>query len=192
MCPHSTADQPGMGEPTMSFHSWLQNLRPALAPRRGERQHARRGPKRSPTHRPSLEVLEDRSLPAFIAPVDYTVSTLPFDMKVGDFNNDGRFDLVTTNPYSQTVSVLLGNDDGTFQPARTSATGGFPGAAGFLAVGDFNEDGKLDLVMDYGYDQLGILLGQGDGTFALHSYFPLGLDLVRSLATGDLNADGKL
>ena len=38
----------------MSLHSWLRNLRSALAPRRGQRQHAHRGPKRAPTQRPSL------------------------------------------------------------------------------------------------------------------------------------------
>jgi hypothetical protein len=86
----------------MSLHRWLQNLRSALAPRRGQRQHARRGPQRAPTQRPSIEDLEDRRVPAFLAPVDYAVSDGPSDMKMGDFNHDGRFDLVTTNAPSQT------------------------------------------------------------------------------------------
>ena len=46
----------------MSFHSWLQNLRSALAPGRGQRKHGRRGSLRAATHRPNLEVLEDRCL----------------------------------------------------------------------------------------------------------------------------------
>ena len=66
----------------MSLHSWLQNLRSALAPSRGQRQHRRRGSHRAATHRPSLEVLEDRRVPAFVAPVDYTVSDYPLDYPV--------------------------------------------------------------------------------------------------------------
>ena len=65
-----------------------------------------------------LEVLEDRSVPAFLAPVDYPVGEHPTDVKAGDFNNDAIPDLVTANIISNAVSVLLGNGDGTFQPAR--------------------------------------------------------------------------
>src|SRR5262249_26435719 len=53
--PHSIADQPRKGELTMSFNSWLQNLRSALAPGRGQRDHKRRGSLRAATHRPNLE-----------------------------------------------------------------------------------------------------------------------------------------
>src|SRR5215470_14341653 len=65
MCRHCIADQLRMGEPTMSFHSWLRKLRPALAPGRGLRHHKGRGSLRAASHRPSLEVLEDRLTPSF-------------------------------------------------------------------------------------------------------------------------------
>src|SRR5262249_39074885 len=58
------------GELTMSLHSWLQNLRSALAPGQRQRHHGRRGLHRAATHRPSLEVLEDRSVPALYAVTD--------------------------------------------------------------------------------------------------------------------------
>src|SRR5262245_48151819 len=160
MSHHSIADQPGKGGQTMSLHRWLQNLRSALAPRRGQRQHARPGLKRAPTHRPSLEVLEDRSVPAFVAPIDYAVGNGVFDMKVGDFNNDGRADLVTANYHDDSVSVLLGNDDGTFQPAQSPAIA----RPTSLAVGDLDGDGNLDLVTADD-ETLSLLRGQGDGTF---------------------------
>src|SRR5262245_2397489 len=126
MCRHSTADQPGRGESTMSFHRWLQNLRSALASRRGQRHHRRRGPRRAATHRLHVEALEDRSVPAFIAPVDYTVGAYPIGMQAGDFNGDGIPDVATVNAASgdnSSVSVLLSNGDGTFQPARNTPTG---------------------------------------------------------------------
>ncbi len=57
----------------MSLNSWLQNLRSAFAPRRGQRNHARRGSLRATTHRLSLEPLEDRRLLAFSPVATYPV-----------------------------------------------------------------------------------------------------------------------
>src|SRR3989442_6855048 len=67
---HRIADQPGKGERTMSFHSGLQNLRSVLALGRGQRNHRRRGSLRAATHRPNLEVLEDRCVPSTVAAFD--------------------------------------------------------------------------------------------------------------------------
>src|SRR5688500_16089927 len=120
---------------TMSFHSWLQNLRSALALGRGQRHHGRRGSLRAATHRLHLEPLEDRRLLAFIAPVDYAVSN-PFALVPADFNGDGNLDLATAS-FSNEVSVLMGNADGAFQGPQSYAVGSF----GSIAVGDFNGDG---------------------------------------------------
>src|SRR5262245_54044535 len=182
----------------MSFHSWLQYLRSAQAPRGDRRERVRRGSKRARTHRPSLEVLEDRSVPAFLAPVEYSVGWYPSEVKAGDFNGDHILDLATLDLGSNTVSVLLGNPGGTFQPARSSYAGdGYPLSS--LAVGDFNEDGKLDLatgsnfygLYQYGVDDVIVLLGNGDGTFDPPDY--LGTNLAaESVVTGDLNGDHNL
>src|SRR5437763_14959523 len=109
-----------MGEPTMSFPSWLHDLRAALAPRRGQCKHGRRGPRRAATHRPKLEVLDDRCLPSFSPAVSYPVGgepTAPWvqnqPMVTADFNNDNVLDLAVGNYNGNgRVSVLLGNGDG--------------------------------------------------------------------------------
>jgi hypothetical protein len=181
----------------MPLHSWLRNLRSALAPRRGRRKHARPGSKRAPTHRPGLEALEDRWVPTFLAPVNYDVlASYALDAKTGDFNGDAILDLATVGQ-DGIVNVLLGNPDGTFQPARWTSAG-TSAAEPSLAVGDFNEDGKLDLATNsnyyapaqYGYDDVVVLLGHGDGTFLPHR---LGTDLAGAVvATDDVNGDGHV
>jgi hypothetical protein len=95
----------------------------------------------------------------------------PFSVAVADVNGDGKPDLLVAN--SGNVSVLLGNGDGSFQAALVYGSGGR--AADSVAVADVNGDGKPDLlVANYcgitGYcgatsGALGVLLGNGDGTF---------------------------
>ena len=74
------------------------------------------------------------------APVDYTVGSALTDVKVGDFNADAVLDLAVGNG-SPGVSVLLGNANGTFQPALSTHTA-YPLS---MAVGDCSQDGKFDL-----------------------------------------------
>jgi hypothetical protein len=82
---------------------------------------------------------------------------------VGDFNGDGKPDLVTANQGNNTVSVLLAEGALGFQPAVNYAVGSFPNS---VAVGDFNGDGKLDVVTANRSDNnVSVLLGNGDGTF---------------------------
>ena len=62
----------------------------------------------------------------------------------GDFTGDGRTDLAVANDIDNTVSVLLGNGDGTFQPQVTYAVGQCPDA---IVAGDFTGDGRTDLAV---------------------------------------------
>jgi Ca2+-binding RTX toxin-like protein len=147
------------------------------------RRSIRRTP---PASRPWLEVLEDRLTPSFSPPVSYPAGVYPQAVVAADFNGDGRLDLATANG-DNTVSVLLGNADGTFQGAVNAATGANPRS---LAVGDFNGDGKLDVVTTNAGD-VSLLLGNGDGTLGPPAGIDVGSD-PQSLAVGDFNADGKL
>ncbi len=110
----------------------------------------------------------------------------------GDFNGDGHLDLavVDTTAYGAAeVSVLLGNGDGTFQPARTTPLGVFGPFS--LVAGDFNGDGRLDLAFtDAEHNTVEILLGNGDGTFQPAETVAAGID--GPLVAGDFNGDGRL
>ncbi len=121
------------------------------------------------------------------------VGSSPCFMAVGDFNGDGKLDLAVANYTRNNVTILLGNGDGTFTEAP-----GSPVAAGvgpfFVVVGDFNGDGKLDLaVPNDTSNNMTVLLGNGDGTFAPAPQSPVAVGVGPIWATaGDFNGDGKL
>jgi hypothetical protein len=104
-----------------------------------------------------------------------------------DFNGDGVIDLAVANAGSGTVSIFLGDGDGTFVLVSSPYTGGSPNG---LVAGDFNGHGKPDLAVATG-DNVAILLGNGDGTFVLGSSPSAGSN-TEWIAAGDFNGDGKL
>jgi len=83
----------------------------------------------------------------FLAKFNYTVDSSPYSVTTGDFNGDGKLDLATANLDANTVSVLLGNGNGTFQTKVDDPVGDAPAS---VTTGDFNGDGKLDLAVANG------------------------------------------
>jgi len=108
-------------------------------------------------------------------------------LAVGDVNGDGKLDVVVTNARSNSVGVLLGNGDGTFQPVAVYPSGGdWPLT---VTIADLNGDGKLDIVeVSELSNSVSVLMGNGDGTLQSPvTYTPGGY----GMAVGDLNRDGK-
>lgn len=130
----------------------------------------------------------------FAARTDYDTGSGPRNLRGGDFNGDGNIDLVTANFTGDSVSLLLGNANGTFRPKTDyPVLPPSPGSSSSnaLALADFNGDGKLDVaVASRDYAQVNVLLGNGNGglgtsigsTSSINSF---------ALASGDFNGDGK-
>jgi FG-GAP-like repeat len=133
----------------------------------------------------------------FQAPITIPGTTLTegcqTELVVSDFNGDGHLDLAVCN--SDQIVVLLGNGDGTFKKPTYVAAG--YGRQFAFAAGDFNSDGKVDLVSSHvGYDyQFWTMLGDGDGTFQpkqVMKYLPGVYTGELGIVIGDFNSDGLL
>jgi FG-GAP-like repeat len=121
----------------------------------------------------------------------------PAAVAVGDFNGDGNLDMAVPNNASASVSILLGMGHGTFRPAVDYGLGFGSHHPNSAAVGDFNGDGKLDLVVaNGGSNDVSVFLGNGDGTFGTPLQYGTNSDLdsvePSSVTVGDFSRDGIL
>jgi hypothetical protein len=130
----------------------------------------------------------------------YAVGLKPSFIASGDFNRDGHTDLAVSNAGSLDVSVLINRGDGTFAPAHeypVSAPGGLSGGSFSIEAVDVNHDGLLDLVTSNSLsNDVSVLLGRGDGTFAPARTSPIGgpdsIGLIPfALSAADLTGDGS-
>jgi hypothetical protein len=129
----------------------------------------------------------------FQAAVNYdsgSIGETGSNLAVADVNGDGKPDVIVVNgcDYQEgcangSVSVLLGNGDGTLQPAVSYSPGGYS-----VAVADVNGDGKPDLVLANG--EVAVMLGNGDGTFQPAVSYSSGGENAFSVAVADVNGDG--
>lgn len=113
----------------------------------------------------------------------------PIRTVLGDFNGDGQLDIVSTNTGSDTLGILIGNGNGTFDVVKThpTVTGHTPYS--ILAV-DMNEDSYLDLIVGDDRCTLTVFLGYGNGNFLTWDiYFSVDTCILTSLALFDFNHD---
>ena len=129
----------------------------------------------------------------FLVAPTYVTGTLPGSIAVGDFNGDGVQDIAVYDEWRYGVktglSILLGNPDGTFQPAKTLSLNMDAVGFGSVVAADFNGDGKLDLAAGVGAGTY-IYFGRGDGTFA-PPVLASSVTYPRQIVVGDFNGDGK-
>ncbi|MEG5170538.1 VCBS repeat-containing protein, partial [Microcoleus sp. AT10-A2] len=126
---------------------------------------------------------------------NYPVASGALSVAVGDVNKDGQNDVVTANNSStNSLSLLLGNGNGTFAASTNIALNSSPE---FVTLNDLNKDGNLDIIAaspssgtNPASGRVSVLLGNGSGTFAAQSNYSVNVGAV-SVAVGDLNGDGN-
>jgi FG-GAP-like repeat/Domain of unknown function (DUF4214) len=146
-----------------------------------------------------VNVLLNNRNGSFQTPQIYSLTLPAMVLAAGDVNRDGKIDLIavsryenTSNTYQRTISVWLGNGDGTFNksPISTVSNWGIGSGPYSIALGDFDRDGKLDFAAADEY--LTLLKGNGDGTFKALSSQPHLRNTSTDVKTVDFNGDGKL
>jgi hypothetical protein len=151
----------------------------------------------------SISVLLGQGNGKLQAPQSYSSgANSALSLAIADFDKDGKLDLAVANQCQDsscqngTVSVLLGNGDGTFRAAQSYASAGY--YTDSVAAGDFNGDGNPDLVLasqcqdsTCQHGSVSVLLGNGDGTFQAAQSYNSGGGQADGVSINDLNGDGK-
>jgi hypothetical protein len=146
-------------------------------------------------HEDGISILFGKGNGTFQTPISYGVGQEVITVAVGDFNGDGYPDLaVGTEGILGVwgVSVLTNDGSGTFSPPQAYSVGGADCWGASIAVGDFNNDRKIDLVVATMNCGMAYLQGNGDGTFQTFVQFASELPCPTSVTAGDLNNDGNL
>ena len=148
-----------------------------------------------------LDVLLGNGDGTFQTAVLHSTDGSAVSIAVGDLNHDGNPDVVVDNPAGGargdgSVSVLLGNGDGTFQPLAIYDSFGFN--PNTLAIADMNHNGFPDILVANALGRVnqtagsvGLLFNNGDGTFPQGNPVNIGGIAAHGLAVGDVNGDGN-
>ncbi|SPF45060.1 exported hypothetical protein [Candidatus Sulfopaludibacter sp. SbA4] len=151
--------------------------------------------------RPDLAVHGDQAISVLLAKSDGTFQPAvnspggglgPSGSNTGylafaDFNNDGKMDLAAVYQLSNSMSLLLGNGDGSFEAPKNYVSGGSPTSLAVLPL----KDGSFYLItLDANTGNLRFTPGPGDGTLQTPSIYPAGTFPWVAAATADLNGDG--
>ncbi|HKO99186.1 MAG TPA: FG-GAP-like repeat-containing protein, partial [Pyrinomonadaceae bacterium] len=142
----------------------------------------------------SISVLLNLGSGSFSPQINLSAGINPRSIVTADFNSDGRLDLSVLNYNSGACCIsgfattFLGDGAGNFAAAGPPVgVGNDPRA---MTTGDFNKDGKVDLIATLSNASVAVLLGDGSGSFGAATTFPAGASAT-SIAAGDLNADGN-
>lgn len=140
----------------------------------------------------AILILLNKGNGEFLEPLKIAVTQAPGSLAAADFNQDGRDDLMIASLSANQATLLLSKDDDDWAAPQTLDLGHVPF---FVTAADLNNDGNPDFItcpwQRSGPTQLGIYLGNGDGTFAEPKRFHAGQNAYQ-VTTGDFNHDGKL
>lgn len=139
------------------------------------------------TDRVGVSILLNDGSGGFSAPKNAMVGSRPYTIAVGDFNLDTKPDLAVTID-NNSASIVLGDGLGQFGAATVFAADARLRGSSAVGTGDFNLDGKPDLVM--AWDGISVLLGDGTGSFGTASWYKA--RRMSGMQLADLNLDGKL
>ena len=145
----------------------------------------------------TLSVVMQDSPGVFRDAISYPAGQNPHSVVIQDINADSKADIVIANFSDDTVSVLLGNGDGTFinaslSPFSVDNDTGKTASPFSVTVSDVNNDGFIDiLTANKLSNAVSLLLGDGLGNFGVPRFFPVGSG-PRSIAIGDLNGDSNI
>ncbi|MEC9092864.1 MAG: FG-GAP-like repeat-containing protein, partial [Planctomycetota bacterium] len=139
----------------------------------------------------NVSVLTGQGNGDFNPAVNHSVGTesRPSEVLITDIDQDGALDVISANTGSHTIGILLGNNDGTFSAVETFAVADDPFG---VAVGDFDNDGLLDLATSTwgGNASLSVLMGKGSGLFEPAVDYDAGPSQFR-VAVADFDSDGN-
>jgi len=123
----------------------------------------------------------------------FPVDNLPKGLQVGDVNRDGHLDVVTCNNWGYDETVLLGDGLGAFHVASPPSEVDGDGEPVRMILGDFNNDGKLDIASNAPDDaKILLFFGDGRGNFPAPEIEIEDVSHPFSMAAADLNRDGNL
>jgi hypothetical protein len=134
----------------------------------------------------SVDILLGNGAGGFAAAAHNAISPLPNSLAAGDFDGDGKIDIAVAGTGAASLSIVLGNGDGTFQPAANLTSAGIAPVS--LTAADFSKDGKTDLAMiDAITGLVDVALSNGNGTFQA----PVAYDLTPAarLLAADVTGD---
>lgn len=158
-------------------------------------QHSQRGQSGRSRSLQSLAVQaqalpSSSALPGVALRPHLPAGSLPTSVVTGDFNSDGHMDFAVANGLTNDVWLYLGKGDGTFQnPRIVPLSKGLSPVS--IAAADLRGNGKLDLIVgEFDSSSVGVLLGNGDGTFGYESIFALP-GPTESIVVDDFNHDGR-